>query len=125
MHFRKSTGKTNVASLNHVGPDTCARVNPSERIFTKIPIWVFVKIPNLLKNGHKRYCILIPLYTYCLSKCQFFKIGTEMAPCKVQCRVQYSIRSVYKLVCFSFRIKLQQRCPHLSTHPCVPHGRPI
>jgi len=100
MQYRKATGKTNVASLNHVCPDTFARMNSSERIFTKIPIWVFVKIANLLKNGHKFYCILIAMYIYRLSKRQFVKIVTEMAPFKVHCRVQYSTPSVYRLEFF-------------------------
>ena len=48
-----------------------------------------------------------------------------MAPCTVHCCVQYSTPSVYRLVFFLFRIKLQHLCPSLSTSPCVPHGRPI
>jgi len=84
-----------------------------------------VKIPNFLKNRHKRYCIIRALFIYSLSKRQVVKIDTEMALCTVQRRVQYSTPSVYRLVFFSFRIKLQHRCHHLSTHQFVSLGRPI
>jgi len=50
MYVRKATVETNVASLNHVCPNTCVRVNPTERVSTKTPIWNFDTIRVCLKT---------------------------------------------------------------------------